>query len=131
MFFRRPKPHQPTLEERLQTLRDRGFKVDREADGRVRVSRNGCAALVRDGRIEHAGWVVGGDIAALVDAGFQKFWRVGKERRAPALAAQLQALHDFEGDLREGLGVPSLFNMSLGTRNDLHIYDRVEGRESS
>jgi len=46
----------------------------------------------------------------------------------PALASQLHALHGFEEDLRAALGVDSLYNTSLGTINDVHNYDRVEGR---
>lgn len=78
-------------------------------------------------RIERAGWMVGGEIAALIDEGYQKFWRAGG-RDVPAQAQQLQALHEFEEDLREALGLESLYNTSLGTVNDLHQYDRLAGR---
>jgi hypothetical protein len=78
-------------------------------------------------RIERAGWLVGGEIAALIDEGYQKFWRAGG-RDVPAQARQLQALHEFEEDLREALGLESLYNTSLGTINDLHEYDRLAGR---
>lgn len=78
-------------------------------------------------RIERAGWMVGGEIAALIDEGYQKFWRAGG-RDVPAQAQQLQALHEFEEDLREALGLESLYNTSLGTVNDLHLYDRLAGR---
>lgn len=130
MFFRRRPSREPTFDERLQRLREGGIEAQRQPDGHVRASRNGCAAMLQDGRIEHAGWIIGDDIAALVDGGFQKFWAAGGRRRAPALAEQLTALHDFEEDLREALGLQSLYNTSLGTTNDLHLYDRVEGRES-
>jgi hypothetical protein len=128
MFFRRAVPKQQTFEERLEALRRAGFGLDRLPDGRVKVSRGGCAARVSAGHIERAGWSFGEDIAALVDGGYQKFWRVGGDRKAPVLASQLEALHAFEEDLREALGLESLYNTSLGTTNDLHIYDRVEGR---
>ncbi len=129
MFFRRQEPKTPRFEDLLQGVREAGFETGRQADGRVRVSRGGCAAMVSDGpRVERAGWVVGGEIASLVDGGYQKFWRAG-DRRVPALAQQLKALHDFEEDLKEALGLESLYNTSLGTTNDLHIYDRVAGRE--
>jgi hypothetical protein len=71
--------------------------------------------------------MVGDRIALLVDEGYQKFWDSG-ERQIPALASHLQALHAFEEDLRAGLGLESLYNTSLGTINDVHNYDRVEGR---
>jgi hypothetical protein len=79
--------------------------------------------------VERAGWVLGAEIAALVDGGYQKFWRAGS-RRVPALAQHLKELHDFEEDLREALGLESLYNTSLGTTNDLHVYDRLAGREN-
>ncbi len=111
-------------------LRDAGFETAALPDGSYRVGKKGCAAVIRpDGVIERAGWRIGENIALLVDGGFQKFWRVDGGRRAPALAHQLQALHDFEEDLREALGLKSLYNTSLGTTNDLHLYDRVEGRD--
>ena len=44
-------------------------------------------------RIERAGWMIGERIARLVDGGYQKFWDSG-ERQVPALASQLQALHE-------------------------------------
>ena len=48
------------------------------------------------------------------------FWRSPSGRTAPALATHLKALHAFEEDLKEGLGLPSLYNESLGTTSDLH-----------
>ncbi len=135
MFFRRPAPKQLTFEDRLESLRQWRFQTEPQPDGRVRVSMNNCAAMItgRPGRaphIERAGWIIGNDIALLVDAGFQKFWRVNGQRKAPALASQLKTLHAFEEDLREALGLESLYNESLGTTNDLHLYDRVNGRDT-
>ena len=46
-----------------------------------------------------------------------------------ARADQLKALHAFEEDLKEGLGLTSLYNTSLGTVSALHLYDRVVGRD--
>ena len=54
----------------------------------------------------------------------------GHDERIPALAPQLQALHRFEEDLKEGLGLISLYNEGLGTTSDLHLYDRVRGRDA-
>jgi hypothetical protein len=134
MFFRRVHPKEPAFEERLETLRQAGFETARQPDGRVQVSRSGCGALVTDlpgaaPHIDRAGWLIAGGIGRLVDGGFQKFWGLGDERKAPALASQLEALHAFEEDLREALGLTSLYNTSLGTTNDVHQYDRVEGRD--
>jgi hypothetical protein len=131
MFFRRHPPVEPTFEERLAALRQAGFETAPQPDGRVRVSRGACAAMIAGGkppRVERAGWIIGNDIALLADGGFQKFWRAGGERKAPALASQLRTLHAFEEDLLEALGLESFYNTSLGTTNDLHTYDRLEGR---
>ena len=129
MFFRRHQPKETTFEDLLAAVRAAGFETRLQPDGRITVSRGGCAAVIDDGpRVERAGWVVGGEIAALIDGGYQKFWRAG-DRRIPALAGQLTALHEFEEDLREALGLESLYNTSLGTINDLHVYDRLAGRE--
>ena len=57
------------------------------------------------------------------------FWKSPNGRTAPALSTHLKALHAFEEDLKEGLGLPSLYNESLGTTSDLHLYDRVQHRD--
>jgi hypothetical protein len=64
-------------------------------------------------------------MARLVDVGFQKFWRTPEGNDTPVLAEDLSQLHAFEEDLRETLGLVSLYNTSLGTTNNLHLYDRV------
>jgi hypothetical protein len=130
MLFSRKQPTAPSFEDRLATLPQGGFDVARQADGRIVVRKQGCAAVISAGsppRVERAGWEVGGRIARLVDGGYQKFWDSG-ERQVPALASQLRALHAFEEDLLEALGLESLYNTSLGTVNDVHNYDRVDGR---
>jgi hypothetical protein len=128
MFFRKRQPKLVTFEERLQAMRAAGFGTQAQPDGRVRVSRDGCAAIIDSTpRIERAGWLVDGEIGLLVDGGYQKFWR-SEGHRVPALAPQLTALHEFEEDLREALGLESFYNTSLGTINDLHNYDRLTGR---
>jgi hypothetical protein len=47
----------------------------------------------------------------------------------PALADELEALHDFEEDLKEGLGQESYYNESLGTVSTFYSYDRVKDRD--
>jgi hypothetical protein len=130
MLFRRTQPTEPTFDDRLAAVGQAEFEIARQPDGRIRVAKRGCAAMIAAGpppSIERAGWMVGDRIALLVDEGYQKFWDSG-ERQIPALASHLQALHAFEEDLRAGLGLESLYNTSLGTINDVHNYDRVEGR---
>ena len=72
---------------------------------------------------------MGEETGVLVDGGFQKFFRTPSGKEKPALAAELQALHDFEEDLREALGLESLYNQSLGTVSALYLYDRVQDRD--
>jgi hypothetical protein len=135
MFFRREKPRVLTFEDRLQKLRDFRFQVDVKPDSAVRVSRDGCAADVANlgaevPTVSRAGVLVGGEIGLLVDQGFQKVFQTPSGVRVPALARHLVSLHAFEEDLKEALGLKSLYNESLGTENNLHLYDRVEGRDA-
>jgi hypothetical protein len=128
MFFRKRQPKAASFEERIEALRASGFETLAQPGGLVKAIRDGCGAILEAApRIERAGWLVGGEIAALIDGGYQKFWRAGG-RDVPAQAQQLEALHEFEEDLKEALGLESLYNTSLGTTNDLHLYDRLAGR---
>ena len=79
--------------------------------------------------IGKAGVLVGPEIAHLVHGGYQMFLRTPSGREVPALADQLKALHAFDEDLCEGLGLTSLYNVSLGTTCDDHLYDRVKDRD--
>src|ERR1041385_4982714 len=107
MFFRRPHTHQLTFEERMERVKQAGFEVSTLSNGRFRISRNSCAAAMEktpDGSariVQRAGILMGDEIGALVDGGFQKFFRTTGGKRKPALASDLKALHDFEEDLRE------------------------------
>ncbi|MBI4876888.1 MAG: hypothetical protein HY822_19800 [Acidobacteria bacterium] len=128
MFFRRAKSRVVTFEERLEGLRQAGFAVQREAGLETRVSRGECAALVREAapQIGRIGILCDGEIGAILDGGYQKFLLTPSGRKLPALASHLTALHTFEEDLREGLGLISLYNQSLGTVNQSHQYDRLK-----
>ncbi len=135
MFFRRETPKTPTFEERLANLKQFGFATKAEAGGRCRVTRNGCGAIVDDlgnGKVEigKAGVLLGDEIALLVHGGYQMFLRTPSGKEAPALASHLKTLHAFDEDLREGLGLTSLYNLSLGTTCDDHLYDRVTDRDA-
>ena len=41
----------------------------------------------------------------------------------------LTAIHAFQEDLYEGLGLPSLYNLALGSVCKNHVYDRVKDRD--
>ena len=134
MFFRNHKPHEWTFEERLANLKPFRFEVQRQSAGAL-VSRTGCGAMVEDlgsGKVKvgKAGLMVGQEIASLVSRGYQMFLRTPSGKELPALADHLKALHAFEEDLREGLGLTSLYNLSLGTTSGDHLYDRLEERDA-
>jgi len=134
MFFRHEKQHVLTFEERLGGLPKFGFTVTREGAARARVIRKGSGADIDDlgeGRVSigKAGVLVGGEIAGLVHGGYQMFLRTPSGKELPALATHLKSLHEFDEDLREALGLTSLYNLSLGTTFDSHLYDRVEDRD--
>jgi len=74
--------------------------------------------------------LVGDEIALLVNEGYQMFLVTPSGKELPAQADQLKALHAFDEDLREGLGLTSLYNLSLGTVSDEHLYDRVTDRDA-
>ncbi len=136
MFFRREKPQEWTFESRLSNLKQFGFESGRDAAGKAIVKRGGCAAVIDDkgsGKVDigKAGVLVGGEIAHLVNGGYQMFLRTSSGKELPALAPQLTALHSFDEDLREGLGLTSLYNLSLGTTSDDHLYDRVKDRDAA
>jgi hypothetical protein len=134
MFFRNEKPKLPTFEERIAKLKQFGFDILPESRDRCRVTRDGCGAMIEDlggGKVAigKAGVLLGNEIAELVNAGYQMFLRTPSGREAPALASHLKTLHAFDEDLREGLGLISLYNLSLGTTSDAHMYDRVTDRD--
>ncbi|HYW41470.1 MAG TPA: hypothetical protein VE959_01355 [Bryobacteraceae bacterium] len=134
MFFRRQAPRNPTFAERMENLRKAGFTVTPLGGTAVRVSRDTCAVDLKDdagtvGSEGSAGILMGGEIGALVDGGYQKFFRTPSGRKKPALAEELVALHAFEEDLKEALGQESYYNDSLGTVSTFYLYDRVKDRD--
>jgi hypothetical protein len=135
MFFRRTQPKELTFDERLERVRRAGFKIEPLAGGHFRISRDGCAAIGEHAAggparvIERAGILMDGEIGALVDGGFQKFFRTPGGKSKPALAGELKTLHEFEEDLREALGQTSLYNEALGTVSTFYLYDRVQNRD--
>lgn len=133
MFFRREKPRVYTFEDRLEALKLVGMAVSKKGDSKAAVLRKGCAAMLLNRQdkveVERAGVVVGNEIGELTHGGYQMFFVTPHEVKVPALAEELRELHVFLEDLREGLGQDSLYNTSLGTTNQKHLYDRVRGRD--
>jgi hypothetical protein len=132
-----------SFDEVLSTLGNERFDVAPAADGANRaagarrVSKYGCAAEIVPGEgkgapvriIAKAGWVLGGEIARLVDRGYQKFLKTSK-LEIPATAEHLRSIHKFSEELKESLGALVLYNESLGTVSDKYVYDRLKGRET-
>jgi len=134
MFFRRASPKQWTFDDRIASLSEYKFQAKRESGGSALVIRDGCGARVEDAgdgqvKVDKAGVLVANEIALLVNRGYQMFLRTPSGKELPALASHLEKLHAFDEDLREGLGITSLYNLSLGTTTDKHLYDRLEERD--
>lgn len=134
MFFRNAQPQQETFEQHLAKLKEAGFEVQREGAVRAKVLRGDNGAVIEDAgggkvKLGKSGVRIGDEIALLISGGYQMFLRTSSGKELPALAGQLTSLHDFDEDLREALGLTSLYNVSLGTTADEHLYDRVEDRD--
>ena len=134
MFFRREQVKTATVAARLENLRKSGFQVTPLSGGVHRVSRANLAVDLKEEAgairtVAMAGVLIGNEIGSLVDGGYQKFLCTPTGRKKPALAEELKALHDFEEDLREALGLESLYNESLGTVSTFYMYDRVQDRD--
>jgi hypothetical protein len=74
------------------------------------------------------GWLLGGQIARLLDRGYQKFLKT-PAMEIPATAEHLRAIHEFDEELKQAAGATVLYNESLGTTSDRYLYDRIQGRE--
>ena len=125
-----------TYDDAVAWLREHGFDI-LEAPGtqnRVFLKKLNVSAAIEktdDGGVKvfaRTGYLVGGEIAKLIDRGYQKFLRTTKTE-APATADHLTAIHQFTEELKEATGSPSLYNESLGTVTDNHVYDRIEDRD--
>jgi hypothetical protein len=136
------KSKPPSFDEVLAQLRSRQFDVRDAAPvanasvaNRVLVSKYDCAAIL--GRtqtgngvvlVHKPGVLLGGEIAILLDRGFQKFFKTSRLEVA-ATAERLKAEHRFTEELDAVTGAIDLYNESLGTVSDEYMYDRVKGRD--
>jgi hypothetical protein len=136
MFFRRDVPKKKTFDDYMTAASAAGFRIESAGSGGRRIERNGVASVAEPGTdgvprfAVRAGVVMGKEIGQLTDGGFQKFFTTPSGKRKPALAEELRAIHEYQEDLREALGLTSLYNESLGTVSNLYLYDRVEGRDA-
>jgi hypothetical protein len=146
------KSRNPNFDQTLEILRTHGFEVSpfAGATGGMLVAKHGAAAVLVPAKnvqlpnggdpnspphpspaayYERPGALIGGEVARLVDRGYQKFLATS-HFQIPATAAMLQAIHLFEEELSQLIGGISFYNESLGTTSDLYLYDRLQGREA-
>ena len=137
------KSRHPNFDQTLELLRTQGFEVapSQTVTGGYMVSRDGIGAVVTASRDEVSkmdfaalavtpGVLVKGEIARLLDRGYQKFIK-SSQYELPATATQLHAIHQFSEDLKQLIGSEDLYNEALGTTSDTYQYDRLKGRESA
>jgi hypothetical protein len=125
-----------SYEEALAWLRDNGFDVTEAPgmNGRVFLRKYNVSAAIQktpdDGVkiFAYPGCLVGSEISKLVNRGYQQFLKTSKTE-IPATAEHLKALHSFAEELKAGLGLPSLYNESLGTVSESYHYDRIVDRD--
>jgi len=130
------KVEQKTFEDAVNYLRENGFDVLEApgTSGRVFVKKYNVSAAIQkteDGGVKifaYPGYLVGTEISKLVNKGYQQFLRTSKTE-IPATADHLRALHAFSEELKEALGLPSLYNESLGTVSEVYQYDRIVDRD--
>ena len=131
------KSRHPNFDQTLEILRSHGFDVSPDSGvvGGFLVSKDGAGAVLvphEDGAAMAVspGALVRGEVARLLDRGYQKFIKTSKYE-IPASASQLQCIHMFSEELKLLTGATSLYNESLGTTSDVYQYDRLKGREVS
>lgn len=125
-----------TYEEALAWLRDNGFDTTDApgTNGRVFLRKYNVSAAIQRTPDEgvkifaYPGYLVGSEISKLVNRGYQQFLKTSKTE-IPASADHLKALHSFAEELKVALGLPSLYNESLGTVSEAYQYDRIEDRD--
>jgi hypothetical protein len=127
-----------TYDEALNWLREHGFDVTEApgTNGRVFLRKYNVSAAIQkapdDGVkiFAYPGYLVGSEISKLVNRGYQQFLKNSKTE-IPATAEHLKALQSFAEELKVGLGLPSLYNESLGTVSESYQYDRIEDRDKA
>ena len=131
------RQYHPNFVQTMEILRDHGFSTSpfEGVDNGFLVSKDGVGAVlvpVEDSSAVavSAGALVGGEVARLVDRGYQKFIKTAKFE-LPATAAQLEAIHRFSEELKLLTGAADLYNEALGTTSDRYLYDRLKGRETA
>ena len=123
------KVEQKSYEDVLSWLRDHGFDLIEAPgmQGRVFLRKyNVSAAIQKNGDdgvkiFAYPGYLIGSEISKLINRGYQQFLKTAKTE-VPATADHLKALQQFTEELKEGLGLPTLYNESLGTVSESYHY---------
>src|ERR1700686_4891901 len=132
------KVEERTYEDAVSWLREHGFDLIEApgTQGRVFLRKYNCSAAIQktdDGGVKifaYPGYLVGSEISKLVNRGYQQFLKTSKTE-VPATADHLKALQSFAEELKVGLGLPSLYNESLGTVSESYHYDRIKDRDKA
>src|SRR5438045_5863040 len=111
-----------SYDEAVSWLRDHGFDLIEAPgmQGRVFLKKYNVSAAIQktpeDGVkiFAYPGYLIGSEISKLVNRGYQQFLKNSKTE-VPATADHLKALQSFSEELKVALGLPSLYNESLGT----------------
>src|ERR1700731_1503348 len=130
------KVEERTYEDAVSWLREHGFDLIEApgTQGRVVLRKYNRSAAIQktdDGGAKifaYPGYLIGSEISKLVNRGYQQFLKTSKAE-IPATADHLKALQSFSEDLKEGLGLPSLYNESVGTVSESYQYDRIKDRD--
>src|ERR1700734_1842827 len=132
------KVEQRTYEDALNWLRDHGFDVLEAPGTQARVflkKYNVSAAIQKDGDdgvkiFAYPGYLIGREISKLLNRGYQQL-RKPTKTEPPATADHLKALQQSAEELKQALGLPTLYNESLGTVSDSYQHDRVKDRDEA
>lgn len=130
------KVEERTFEDAVEYLRDHGFDLIEAPGmkGRVFLRKyNVSAAIQKNGDegvkiFAYPGYLISGEISKLINRGYQQVLKTSKTEVA-ATADHLKALQQFTEELKEALGLPSLYNESLGTVSEAYQYDRIVDRD--
>src|ERR1700726_16760 len=130
------KVEERTYEDAVSWLREHGFDLIEApgTQGRVFLRKYNCSAAIQktdDGGVKifaYPGYLIGSEISKLVNRGYQQFLKTSKTE-VPATADHLKALQQFSEEMKEALGLPSLYNESLGTVSESYQDGRIKDRD--
>lgn len=118
----------------IEALSSKGFLV-RSSGGVVRIEKYDCGAELRkmpNGRFQMTvipSIMRQGQFTHLWDAGYQKFLLTHDGKKIPVRVTLLSNLRQFDDELRTALGVPTYYNLAIGSTCQYSVYDRVKGRQ--